>query len=86
MQTEAVLKESTGSDVTSGGPEKDPKLLGVSLPVSTTIDAAVQVKKAWAEALTAVIAAAKAKAKEKTAAAKGKVESAAQNGAAEINA
>ena len=86
MQTEAVLKESTGSDVTSGGPEKDPKLLGVSLPVSTTIDAAVQVKKAWAEAITAVIAAAKAKAKEKTNAAKTKADSTTSNGAGEISA
>jgi len=86
MQTEAVLKESTGSDVTSGAPEKDPKLLGVSLPVSTTIDAAVQVKKAWAEAITAVIAAAKAKAKEKTNAAKTKADSTTSNGAGEISA
>lgn len=85
MQTEAVLKESTGSDV-SGGPEKDPKLLGVSLPVSTTIDAALQVKNAWAEAITAVIAAAKTKAKQRSAAAKTKVESATSNGASEISA
>jgi len=44
---------------------KDPVLLGVSLPLSVTVSAATQVKTAWVQAITEVLAAARAKAKEK---------------------
>ena len=80
MQTEAVLKDSDATKTSAT--DKDPKLLGVSLPVSTTVEAAIQVKKAWADALTQVLAAAKAR----SAAAKNKAQTTASNGAAEINA
>lgn len=46
---------------------KDPVLLGVSLPLSVTVSAANQVKTAWVQAFSEVIAAARAKAKEKQA-------------------
>ena len=80
MHTEAVLKES--SDTKTSILKEDPKLLGVSLPVSTTIEAAIKVKKAWAIALAEVVVAAKAK----TSSAKAKAESVVSNGATEINA
>ena len=80
MQTEAVLKESDATKTSAT--DKDPKLLGVSLPVSTTVEAAITVKNAWADALTQVLAAAKAK----TAAAKTKAETVTTNGASEITA
>lgn len=77
MQTEAT--PTTSSSVTAGkGATKDPMVLGVSLPLSVTVAAASQVKAAWTEALTAVLAAAKAK----TAATK----KAAKSAASEINA
>jgi hypothetical protein len=49
---------------------KDPVLLGVSLPLSVTVSAATQVKTAWVQAITEVLAAARAKAKEKQASVK----------------
>jgi hypothetical protein len=49
---------------------KDPVLLGVSLPLSVTVSAASQVKTAWVQAITEVLAAARAKAKEKQASVK----------------
>jgi hypothetical protein len=49
---------------------KDPVLLGVSLPLSVTVSAANQVKTAWVQAFSEVIAAARAKAKEKQASVK----------------
>lgn len=64
MQTEAVSSEKSQSLV----PEKDPTLLGVSLPIIATVTAATQVKDAWLEALTAVVAAARANLSEKKAA------------------
>jgi hypothetical protein len=64
MQTEAVSSEKSQSLV----PDKDPTLLGVSLPIIATVTAATQVKDAWLEALTAVLAAARANLNEKKAA------------------
>jgi uncharacterized protein (DUF302 family) len=49
---------------------KDPVLLGVSLPLSVTVTAANQVKTAWVQAISEVLAAARAKAKEKQASVK----------------
>jgi hypothetical protein len=49
---------------------KDPVLLGVSLPLSVTVSAANQVKTAWVQAFSEVLAAARAKAKEKQASVK----------------
>lgn len=65
MQTEAVSSEKSSAPKSA---DKDPVLLGVSLPVSATVMAATQVKDAWVEAVSAVIAAARAKANEKKAA------------------
>lgn len=62
MQTEvATEKSSTAGNGASAG-SKDPVLLGVSLPVSATVAAATQVKDAWADALSALLVAAKSKA------------------------
>ncbi|MET0287584.1 MAG: hypothetical protein ABW352_24060 [Polyangiales bacterium] len=64
MQTEAVSSEkSKGSAPT----DKDPVLLGVALPITATVSAATAVRDAWAQALSAILAAAKAKANEKKA-------------------
>jgi hypothetical protein len=64
MQMEAVSSEkSKGSAPT----DKDPVLLGVALPISATVSAATQVRDVWMQALTSIVAAAKARANEKKA-------------------
>jgi hypothetical protein len=63
MQTNAVATEKPSEGASNGShSSKDPVLLGVSLPVSATVAAASQVKDAWAEALGALLTAAKTKA------------------------
>ena len=60
MQTEAV-----GTEKSSDGKRamaKDPVVLGVALPVSATVAAATQLKGVWADALQALLTAAKEKA------------------------
>lgn len=64
MQTEAVSSEMSKGSMST---DKDPMLLGVVLPVSATVSAATQVKAAWMQAFTDIVAAAKAKANEKKA-------------------
>ncbi len=61
MQTEAVSSEKSKSSVL----DKDPVLLGVSLPVTATVSAATQVRDAWLRAFGDIVAAAKAKANER---------------------
>jgi hypothetical protein len=83
MQTESISSEKS-SAAKSG--DKDPVLLGVSLPISATVHAATQVKDAWLEAITAVVAAARAKANETKAAVAKKTNGAAKAVESEINA
>ncbi len=67
MQTEAVPNDTSEAKAAGRASAQDPVLLGVSLPFKVTVAAATQVKAAWKEALTAVLAAAKEKANAKKA-------------------
>jgi hypothetical protein len=64
MQTEAVSNEVSKS---SAPTDKDPVLLGVALPITATVHAATQVRNVWVQALSEILAAAKARANEKKA-------------------
>lgn len=73
MQTEAVGTEKSSDG--KGVMAKDPVVLGVALPVSATVAAATQLKGVWADALQALLTAAK----EKAGAAKGKANQSSSN-------
>jgi hypothetical protein len=60
MQTEAVSTEKSSDGKRAMA--KDPVVLGVALPVSATMAAAAQLKGVWADALQALLSAAKEKA------------------------
>ena len=87
MQTEAVPNEtSSEAKAAASGSSQDPVLLGVSLPLSVTVAAANQVKGAWKDAITAILAAAKEKANAKRAAIAKKTNGASKGETSGINA